>query len=193
MDKQFHPTLYWACDCKYMLGFKLNHVIKREPWWNYVKISRCCSVQSQHDDVIKWKHIPRYWPFVHGIHRSPVNSQHKGQWREALIFSLICVCINDWVNNHEADGLRRHHAHYDVIVMRFVKAITADNLVYKIYLRVVIMPTLLSLVAPQVVMTTTCGATTDNKVAIMTTLGFHRLNFGGDYKTITSGINVYES
>ena len=77
--------------------------------------------------------------------------------------------------------------------MRFVKAITADNLVYKIYLRVVIMPTLLSLVAPQVVMATTCGATTDNKVAIMTTLGFHRLNFGGDYKTITSGINVYES
>ena len=23
-----------------------------------------------HDDVIKWKHFPRYWPFVRGIHRS---------------------------------------------------------------------------------------------------------------------------
>ena len=23
----------------------------------------------QHDDVIKWKHLPRYWPFVRGIHR----------------------------------------------------------------------------------------------------------------------------
>ena len=34
-----------------------------------------------HDDVIKWKHFPRYWPFVRGIHRSPVNSPHKGQWR----------------------------------------------------------------------------------------------------------------
>ena len=33
----------------------------------------------QHDDVIKWKHFPRYWPFVRGIHRSPVNSPHKGQ------------------------------------------------------------------------------------------------------------------
>ena len=31
-----------------------------------------------HDDVIKWKHLPRYWPFVRGIHRSPVNSPHKG-------------------------------------------------------------------------------------------------------------------
>ena len=25
---------------------------------------------SNHDDVIKWKHFPRYWPFVRGIHRS---------------------------------------------------------------------------------------------------------------------------
>ena len=32
-----------------------------------------------HDDVIKWKHFPRYWPFVRRIHRSPVNSPHKGQ------------------------------------------------------------------------------------------------------------------
>ena len=32
-----------------------------------------------HDDVIKWKHFPCYWPFVQGIHRSPVNSPHKGQ------------------------------------------------------------------------------------------------------------------
>ena len=23
-----------------------------------------------HDDVIKWKHFPRYWPFVRWIHRS---------------------------------------------------------------------------------------------------------------------------
>ena len=26
---------------------------------------------SFHDDVIKWKNFPRYWPFVRGIHRSP--------------------------------------------------------------------------------------------------------------------------
>ena len=69
-----------------------------------------------HDDVIKWKHFLRYWPFVRGIHRSPVNSQHKGQWRRALMFSLICARINSWVNNREARDLRRHRAHYDVIV-----------------------------------------------------------------------------
>ena len=72
---------------------------------------------ENHDDVIKWKHFPRHWPFVRGIHRSPVNSPHKGQWRGALIFTMICVWINGCVNNREAGDLRRYRAHYDVIVM----------------------------------------------------------------------------
>ena len=72
-----------------------------------------------HDDVIKWKHFPRNWPFVREIHRSPVNFPHKGQWRGALMFSLIYARINDWVNNREAGDLRRQHGHYDVIVMYY--------------------------------------------------------------------------
>ena len=47
-------------------------------------------VRGVHDDLIKWKHFLCYWPFVRGIHRSPVNSPHKGQWRGALMFSSIC-------------------------------------------------------------------------------------------------------
>ena len=58
-----------------------------------------------------------YWPFVQENNRSLVNSLHKGQWRGALIFSLICAWINAWVNNCEAGDLRRHRTHYDVIVM----------------------------------------------------------------------------
>ena len=54
---------------------------------------------------------------VRGIHRSPVNSRHKGQWRGALMFSLICAWMNGYANNREAGDLRRHHAHYGVIVM----------------------------------------------------------------------------
>ena len=72
-----------------------------------------------HNDVIKWKHFPRYWPFVQGIHRSPVNSPHKGQWRGALMFTLICARINGWANSREAGDLRRYRPHYDVIVMKF--------------------------------------------------------------------------
>ena len=73
-----------------------------------------------HDDVIKRKHFPHYWPCVRGIHRSPVNSPHKGQWHGALVFSLICTWINSSVNHWEAGYLRRHRALHDVIVMDVV-------------------------------------------------------------------------
>ena len=74
--------------------------------------------EPKHYDVIKWKYFPRYWPFMRRIHRSPVNSSHKGQWRGALMFSLICVWINAWVNSRDAGDLRRYHTHYEVTVMR---------------------------------------------------------------------------
>ena len=85
-----------------------------EKFWKFL------TEEWSHDDVIKWKHFPHYWPFVRGIHRSPVNSPHKGQWRGALMFPLICVWINGWVNNREAGDLRRYRAHYDVIVMSII-------------------------------------------------------------------------
>ena len=75
---------------------------------------------NEHDDVIKWKHFPRYWPFVRGIHRSPVNSTHKDQWRGALMFTLICARINGWVNNRKAGDMSRYRTHYDVIVMQVI-------------------------------------------------------------------------
>ena len=68
-------------------------------------------------NVIKWKHFSRYWPFVRGIHRSPVNSPHKSQWRGPLMFSLIWARINSWLNNGEAGVLRCHRAYYDIIVI----------------------------------------------------------------------------
>ena len=52
--------------------------------------------------------FPRYWPFVRGTHRSPVESHDKGQ--------RICARINAWVYNRNASDLRHHRAHYDVIV-----------------------------------------------------------------------------
>ena len=78
------------------------------------KLERGIHFTKSHYDIIKWKHLPRNWPFVRGIHRSPVNSPHKGQWRGALVFSLNCAWINGWVNNRQAGDLRRHGAHYDV-------------------------------------------------------------------------------
>ena len=74
---------------------------------------------NKYDDVIKWKSFTRYWPFPRGIHRSPVNSPHKGQWRGALMVSLMYSWINGWVNSREAGDLRRHRAHYDATVMKY--------------------------------------------------------------------------
>ena len=95
--------------------FRKNHLIRiwKRANWNFHPIG---TVMGEiHDDVIKWKHFPRNWPFVWGIHWSPVNSPHKGQWCGALMFSLSCALKNTGVNNCEAGDLRRHL--YDVIVM----------------------------------------------------------------------------
>ena len=52
-----------------------------------------------------------------GAFTGPGELSHKGQWRGALMFSLICARINDWVNNREAGDLRCHRGHNGVIVM----------------------------------------------------------------------------
>ena len=77
--------------------------------WYAVSISMMTSPNGEKN--------PRYWPFVQGIHRSPVNSPHKVQWRGALMLSLICAWINGWVNNRQACDLRSHRGHYDITVL----------------------------------------------------------------------------
>ena len=71
-----------------------------------------CNLWLIHDDVIKWKHFPRHFPFVKGIHRSPANSPHEGQWHRALMFSLICAWTNGWANHRNAGDLRYHRMRY---------------------------------------------------------------------------------
>ena len=61
---------------------------------------------------------PCYWTFVREIHQSPVDFPHKGQWHGAL-FSLICAWIHRWANNRDAGDLRRHCAHYDILMNAF--------------------------------------------------------------------------
>ena len=80
---------------------------------------------------------------MRGIHRSPVNSPHKGQWRDALMFSFNYVCTNVWVNDHDTGDLRRHRVHYHVTVMpaarcraiKFRTHITPCNGICYLYLR----------------------------------------------------------
>ena len=52
---------------------------------------------------------------------SPATGEflHKGQWRGALVFSLVCA--NGWANSGYAVDLRHHRAHYDVMIMQWIK------------------------------------------------------------------------
>ena len=85
---------------------------------------------QQHNDVIKWKHFPRYWPFVRGIHRPTVNSPHTGQCSKALMLSLICAWINGWVHNREAGDLRRGQNSRSCVSERWIKVIIIPNQIY---------------------------------------------------------------
>ena len=113
MPSHFYSTILVSQDATWCIAFEDTSVREID--------TGIPDKYSLHDDVIKWKHFPCKWPFVRGIHRSPVNSPHKGQWRGVLMFSLMCARINGWVNNGEAGDLRRHQVHYDVIVMRVFK------------------------------------------------------------------------
>ena len=82
---------------------------------------RSIYVSSCRAEFTWWRHqmetFSALLAFLRGIHRwIPFT---KGQWRGALMFSLICAWINGWVNSREAGDLRRHRAHYDVTVMIF--------------------------------------------------------------------------
>ena len=68
-----------------------------------------------HDDVMKWKHFLRYWPFVRGIRPGEFPAP-RPVTRSFDVF-LIFAWTNSWVNNGNAGGLRLHHADFDVIAM----------------------------------------------------------------------------
>ena len=108
--KDFNYTYIFMCYfsvyCHRSTGWKSSEENAFTTWYQ---------IYSRHR-VTKQRHFPCYWPFVRGIHWSPVDSPRKGQWRGSLIFSLICAWTNGWANNHDACVLRRYRAHYDVTV-----------------------------------------------------------------------------
>ena len=53
----------------------------------------CILASNNHDDVIKWKTFPRYWPFVRGIHRTPVIPHTKANDAELWCFLWFALNI----------------------------------------------------------------------------------------------------
>ena len=71
-----------------------------------------------HDDVIKWKNFPRWWPFVRGIHRS--------RWFETPSRSLWRHCNGRQCYLLSTPGIRNfvmkwHYSScYKVIILLFI-------------------------------------------------------------------------
>ena len=106
----------------YAIRFGVSHPAPGEMWRCEIKhFIWTVSVLFNESYWIWWRHqmetFSCYWLLVRGIHRSTVNSLHKGQWRGALTFSFICAWTNVWVNNRNAGDLRCHRTH-DVTVMK---------------------------------------------------------------------------
>ena len=80
---------------------------------------------------VKWRPLCFGLNVLPVSHRSLVDSPHKGQWRGALRFPLMCARTNSWANNRHAADLRRHRAHCNIIVMWFHGTGKMPRLLYR--------------------------------------------------------------
>ena len=83
-----------------------------------------------YDDIIQWKHFSALRAFVWGIHRSPVDSPHKGQWRGALMFLLLYKRLSKQSRRRcfetQSRPLRRHcHGNGNVFILMKLPSLAA--------------------------------------------------------------------
>ena len=89
------------------------------------RLKRALMISHKRNGSSWWRHQMETFSALLALcaGNSPLTSGFHSQrpaTRSFDFFSLICAWINSWVNNREVGDLRRHRAHYDVIVM-FVK------------------------------------------------------------------------
>ena len=110
-----NALLYHSVTC-YVRWGNCSHLV----WCGWITLtSRYCYVDERwilvtrvsyaaiHDDVIKWKHFPRYWPFVFPAQRPVTRS-----------FDIFCD-LRPYIRLSKQwwGDLRCYRTHYDVIVM----------------------------------------------------------------------------
>ena len=65
------------------------------------------SILRLYDDVITWKRLAFYWPFVSRNQQSPMDYGHVRTVCVSLIFSLVSTWTKCWTNNGVAGDLSR--------------------------------------------------------------------------------------
>ena len=112
-----HDSVWW-------LGFCMIKGVSAGIWLLYMAHSRARYLSVHHDDVIRWKHFPRYWPFVRGIHRwipsqrpetrnfdvffdirlnKRLSKQSWGWWFDTPSGPLLRHCNVDIIDGHSKD------------------------------------------------------------------------------------------
>ena len=99
-------------------GYECSHAPAKIVWLKHTN-------SASYDDVIKWKHFPRYWPFVRestGHRWIPLTKASDAELR-CFLWSAPQQMV--WVNNKDAGELWRNRSHYYVTVLNSIRNINA--------------------------------------------------------------------
>ena len=88
LNRQIYVYIHIFC-----LDGNMWAIFKISTLWRLLTTKSCANLDKHeacqlHDDVIKWKHYPRYWPFVQGNHRSRVQ---RPVTRSFDVFFDLCL------------------------------------------------------------------------------------------------------
>ena len=75
---------------------------------DFVSTYRCMGICLISWRRLEMKTVPHYWPFLKGIHRSPVESLHNRPLMRTLIF--LAASLSCWADSRVAGGLRHNDA-----------------------------------------------------------------------------------
>ena len=164
---KYLPTSWLVCKCKYMI-YNIFHELCRQ---FSGMILWLCPARERRRYNVMWSLDGQ----THTQNDAWVLLCFVLLW---VCYQSLCIVISKFIVNPYTSGLLHWHWGNHMIAPVPVKQpwrIWVKSIGTKPYhwkLRVAMMPTLLSMLALQVVITTTSSATSHNKVGIMTTLSF---------------------
>ena len=88
-----------------------------------LNMSCCC----RHDDVIKWKHFPGFWPFVKGIHCSMMHPYPQKDNDARLWCFFCCEPVEIPVIRNAMVVMRRHRNILEIFLIQRHSVATAND------------------------------------------------------------------
>ena len=98
--RKIYLIYYDHIDCRVLWGFRDD--IRREfictPVITHCRLATKTSIRYKEWHAVSWwRHQMETFSALLALCAGPVNSPHKGQWLGALMLTLFCAWINDWV------------------------------------------------------------------------------------------------